>query len=307
MYAALVFYNASKQIVRVYSKADLGEKTAGISVTDYYVPYSSEYKYVRWQAENTIDPITYTECADDSALSVTFYELPKILGDKDSVLSSNGDGTTFWKSMPDSILSNNYGKTIGIIGGSFATEANAKIVYDMLREKLGMTVNSAAIGGAGFCQGTTFVQQSANFASCDIYVIWCSTNDFTNNKAIGNSSDAAGANTQWGAFKQVLANLYASNPNAKICLWSSSPHLTSKQGNEEGIGSTTNYTNNLREYVDAQQEMCAMYSIPYLDQYYQSGQNSFNKSLVCKSNDFHLTDFGYQLLANKQLLMLSEV
>ena len=203
--------------------------------------------------------------------------------------------------------SRNYGKTVGVLGGSFATTTYAKTAINFWKEKLNLTINDYAVGGAGFTVGTTFNTQASSATVADIYVIWCSTNDFTKGGTIGTSADAAGTNTQWGAFKEVLATLYSKNPNAKICLFTSSPHLTQAKGNEEGIGTEGSQEYTLRQFVEAQVDMCKMYSIPCLDQYFSAGQNSFNKSLVCRSGDFHLTAFGYSMLYPKQAEFLANL
>lgn len=211
----------------------------------------------------------------------------------------------------ESSIPNYIGKnilSIGVFGGSFATNNYAQTAFNKWIEKLGVSYKTYAVGGAGFVQGTNFVTQATNAGVHDIYVIWCSTNDFTNSNAIGTSSDVYGTDTTcWANFKEVVRLCYAKNPKAKICLFTSSPHLSSSQGNEEGRGSTTTYTNTLKEHVEAQKAMCAFYSLPCLDQYNNSQQNGFNYNLVTGGSGFHLTPYGYELLANRQIGFLAEL
>jgi len=274
--------------------------------TTAHIKVPPTYKYVR--SSTTFTPnagienggiiVKYHYIGEPEKNIITSTTLDEYIDGKIK-LPTQTSGTYHW--------SENYGKSVVALGGSFATTGYAQRAYDIWNEKLGLSYKSVAVGGAGFCVGSTFVTQATNAPVADIYVIWCSTNDFANGKPIGTKDDDyATTPTQWSAFKKVIETLYTKNPNAKICLFTSSPHLTNAKGNEEGIGSASSLTP-LKEYVDAQIAVCKHYSIPVLDQYYQSNHNSFTKSLVCKSGDFHLTPYGYEVMAGRQLQMLASL
>lgn len=198
--------------------------------------------------------------------------------------------------------------SVGIIGGSFATEL-AKPAYTQWVKALGIDYTTYAKGGAGFVQGKkNFLEQARQVGVHDIYIIWCSTNDFVHSIPIGTKADIYGKNkTIWANFKEIIRILYEKNPKAKIALFTSSPHLASSQGNEEEWGKTTTHKHTLKEHVEAQKQMAAFYSLPCLDQYNNAQQNSLNYTLVCKNNDFHLTPYGYSLLVNRQTDFLSKL
>ena len=323
-YPTLMFYDENQSYVSAYqglvgeglstvtsNKITIDSSISAVTVdissaTAVEVRVPTTIKYMRTSL--TISPDYGIE---NGGLTARYHYLdePSIVSDRiitlEEYIQTNGsiiekDTTYSW--------SKNYGKTVGVFGGSFATTTYAKSALNFWKEKLNLTINDYAVGGAGFCKGTTFNEQATSATVADIYVIWCSTNDFTKGSSIGEKTDESGTVTQWGAFKQVLATLYAKNPNAKICLFTSSPHLTNSKGNEEEIGTPSGKeTATLREFVEAQIEMCQMYSIPCLDQYFSASQNSFNKSLVCRSGDFHLTSFGYTMLSNKQVDFLANL
>ena len=274
--------------------------------TTAHIKVPPTYKYVR--SSTTFTPnagvenggliVKYHYIGEPEKTIVTSTTLDEYIDGK-ITLPTQTSGTYHW--------SENYGKSVVILGGSFATAGYAQRAYDIWNEKLGLKCSTVAVGGAGFCVGSSYISQASSAPVADIYVIWCSTNDFTNSKPIGSKEDVYETTpTQWSAFKKVIETLYTKNPKAKICLFTSSPHLTNAKGNEEGIGSASSLTP-LKDYVDAQIAVCKHYSIPVLDQYYQSNHNSFTKSLVCKSGDFHLQPYGYEVMAGRQLQILASL
>jgi len=301
VYAGFALYDASKNNVQAYNKANLGYETASNKKIDIFIPYSSSYKYVRYTHVDTTSDMIY------GVPTISWYAMPTTVGTKGDVLTYDQNGATKW--LPAGVVGNKKGLSIGVFGGSFAVESNAKQAFQTWVEKLGVSYTTYAVGGTGFVRGEqNFVYQATNAGVHDIYVIWCSTNDYSNNIPIGDKDDVYGTDTTcWANFKEVVRQCYLKNPYAKVCLFTSSPHLTQTQGNEEGRGEVSTHTNTLREHAEAQKEMCDYYSLPCLDQYSDSMMNGFNYSIVCKPNDFHLTAYGYSLLANDQVGFLSRI
>lgn len=304
-YAAYAFYNANKELVEAQNLTTLG-KTGAVSYDDVEITVPTSAKYIRFQVEDTttIPVVTFEE-----DVTPNYYKLPETITDsKGRVLISNGDGTTKWGTTSDTAFSMNKGKSIGIFGGSFSTLTYATRMYELWEKCLGVTTKTYGKGGAGFCHGDTFIKQANGAGVHDIYVIYCSTNDFTNQHPIGtvDQLDYSTNPSQWSGIKKMLEILYAKNPKAKICLMTSTPHLANNKGNEEGIG-TGSLATHIRDYVKGQVDACTHFSIPCLDQYTASNHNSFTKGLVCRTGDFHLTDFGYEVLAGRQIDFLANL
>ena len=300
-YSAFALYDSNKNIVNAYNRAKLGYSSGSGTISKLFIPYSSSYKYIRFQHIDTTSDIIY------GIPDNLWYSMPKSEGNNGNLLEYNKNGETLW--TPAGLVGDKKSLSIGVFGGSFATNYYAQTAYNKWIEKLGIDYTTYAVSGTGFVQGTNnFVVQATNAGIHDIYVIWCSTNDFTHSQSIGTSSDVYGTNnTIWANFKEVVRILYSKNPNAKVVLFTSSPHLSSSQGNEEGRGDVTTYTNTLKEHVEAQKAMCAYYSLPCLDQYNNSQQNGFNYNLVTGGSGFHLTPYGYSLLVNNQIDFLSKI
>ncbi|HEX5555831.1 MAG TPA: hypothetical protein VFX43_21490, partial [Chitinophagaceae bacterium] len=76
----------------------------------------------------------------------------------------------------------NYGKSVAVFGGSVSeipASDSAKVLW---KRYLGMDVTNFGVGGAGFSslQGKSMQQQVDEAGVFDIYILWASTNDYTN-------------------------------------------------------------------------------------------------------------------------------
>src|SRR5665213_1056667 len=85
----------------------------------------------------------------------------------------------------------NFGKSVAVFGGSVSVipvSDSAKVLW---KRCLGMTVTNFGVSGAGFSslQGKSLQQQVNEAGVFDIYVLWASTNDYTNHRAIGSYTD----------------------------------------------------------------------------------------------------------------------
>src|SRR5690348_14748384 len=85
----------------------------------------------------------------------------------------------------------NYGKSVAVFGGSVSVipaSDSAKILW---QRYLGMKVTNFGVGGAGFSsrQGKSLQQQVDEAGVFDIYILWASTNDYTDHRPVGNYTD----------------------------------------------------------------------------------------------------------------------
>ena len=110
------------------------------------------------------------------------------------------------------------GKTVGVLGGSFSVRPNSSGCKDLWISELGVVITDYGVGGAGFAAGG-IPEQVSGAAVHDIYIIWCSTNDASNNFNIG-AAKSQGA-TQSGGLNRTISGLRAKAPNCKILLFNS--------------------------------------------------------------------------------------
>lgn len=193
------------------------------------------------------------------------------------------------------VISPNYGKTIGVFGGSLSATHISKVCKEIWSEKLGLKVFTYGRGGAGFAirpdnpENNTQVQ-ALNADVCDIYVLWASTNDYTKKIALGdvNSTDST---TQAGGIRRTVEILQKKNPHALILFFTSLPMFKS--------------TNTLDKFVEAQIEVCRSLHIPVLDQFTVCGFNQWNAPLYYVADLKHLQESGYKKIAEMQVPFLA--
>ncbi len=101
-----------------------------------------------------------------------------------SVYSQNGLRHTFKESF-------NYGKSVAVFGGSVSVIPVSDSAKIMWKKYLGMTITNYGVPGAGFSslQGKSLQQQVDEAGVFDIYILWASTNDYTNHREVGNYTD----------------------------------------------------------------------------------------------------------------------
>lgn len=111
------------------------------------------------------------------------------------------------------------------------------------------------------------------------------------------------ATTVYGAWDSFINKLLTKWPNASICIASSTPR--SQNGT---LGLCWGIENWYEEWVKASKEVCANYSIPFLDLYHNSGLRPWNKSnnkeyFSCDASPdgdgIHPNSKGHLLLAYK--------
>ena len=213
--------------------------------------------------------------------------------------------------------SKNYGKSVGVFGGSLSVNAESETAKNLWRKYLAMDVTSYGIAGAGFSSQqstTTSIQRQVDSAGVkDVYILWASTNDFTNNREVGSYTDytyldnydESKLTTQCGGINYCLKKLYEKNPLCEVYFFTGIDFFTS----ESGYNPFTQITNSLgytyQDYVDAQKKCCELFSIPVLDQNSISGLNYFNYTQFFKDDNRHMKNSGYEKIAYQQLQFLA--
>jgi hypothetical protein len=203
----------------------------------------------------------------------------------------------------------NYGKSVAVFGGSVSVipaSDNAKILWE---RHLGMTITNYGVGGAGFSslQGKKNIQQQVDEAGVfDIYILWASTNDYTQNREVGSYTDYTEFDnfdkkkltTQAGGINYCIKKIYEINPQAVIYFFTSS-----KAFKNRGVYDQF-YPNGMVRYVEMQKMICELNGIPVLDQFRLGGYNIFNKDLYYR-DPIHMNALGYKKIGELQVSFLA--
>jgi lysophospholipase L1-like esterase len=202
----------------------------------------------------------------------------------------------------------NYGKSVAVFGGSVSVIPASDTAKALWKKYLGMTITNYGVGGAGFSslQGKSLQQQVDEAGVFDIYILWASTNDYTNHREVGNYTDYTEFDgydrkkltTQAGGINYCIKRIYEINPKAAIYFFTSS-----KAFNDRG-GYDPFYEKGMSRYVDMQKQICALHGIPVLDQFFLGGYNIYNKQLYYK-DPIHMNGSGYKKLGELQVSFLA--
>jgi hypothetical protein len=202
----------------------------------------------------------------------------------------------------------NYGKTVAVFGGSVSVIPESDSAKDIWTDSLGLQITNYGVSGAGFSslQGKSMQQQIDESGRFDIYVLWASTNDYTNKREIGaytdytefDQFDQRALETQAGGINYCLKKIYDLNPKAQIYFFTSS-----KAFNERG-GYDPNFEGGMVDYVAMQKIICELHGIPFLDQFTLAGFNSYNRGIYY-NDPIHMNVAGYRKLGALQTEFLA--
>ena len=202
----------------------------------------------------------------------------------------------------------NHGKSVAVFGGSVSVIPPSEQAKDQWKNKLGMTITNYGVPGAGFSslQGKSLQQQVDEAGVFDIYILWASTNDYTNKREIGwytdytefDNYDTAKLVSQAGGINYCIKKIYELNPAATIYFFTSSKAFNDRGGYDPQV------TDGMAQYVTMQKMVCELHGIPYLDQYTLGGYSIYNQELYYR-DPIHMNETGYQKLGELQLGFLA--
>ncbi|MBQ6299734.1 MAG: alpha/beta fold hydrolase [Bacteroidales bacterium] len=211
--------------------------------------------------------------------------------------------------------SKNYGKRIAVFGGSLSVNPESDVAKQLWADMLGAEVVTYGVGGAGFSidQGYSLQKQVDTAGVYDVYVLWASTNDFTNDRPCGSWADYTAADgydeskrhTQCGGINYCIRRLLEKNPRAEIYFFTSLRFFGTDSGHNPYSVVPNNTGKTFAEYVEAQKACCAYYGIPVLDQFNLQGINEFNVENYYKDDLLHMNEEGYRRIAPVQAAFLS--
>lgn len=202
----------------------------------------------------------------------------------------------------------NYGKSVAVFGGSVSVIPVSDSAKNLWKKYLAMTVTNFGVSGAGFSslQGKSLQQQVDEAGVFDIYILWASTNDYTNHREVGNYTDYTEFDnydknkltTQAGGINYCIKKIYEINPRAIIYFFTSG-----KAFNDRG-GYDPFSAHGMNEFVEMQKKVCELHGIPFLDQFFLGGYNIYNESLYYH-DPIHMNALGYKKLGELQVSFLA--
>lgn len=212
------------------------------------------------------------------------------------------------RKMDDLKDSPNYGKSVAVFGGSVSVIPPSDSAKVMWEKYLDLKITNYGVPGAGFSslQGKSLQQQVDEAGVFDIYVLWASTNDYTNKREIGEYTDYTefdGFNeqkltTQAGGINYCIKKIYEKNPDATIYFFTSSKAFINRASYDPFV------ENGMGRYVDMQKKICTLHGIPVLDQFEVAGFNTYNQSKFYR-DPIHMNYLGYQKLGELQVAFLA--
>jgi hypothetical protein len=204
---------------------------------------------------------------------------------------------------------------IAVFGGSLSVNKESDAAKQIWADKLQAEVTTYGVGGAGFSidQGCTLQKQVDAAGIYDIYVLWASTNDYTNSRECGEWTDYTALDgyderklhTQCGGINYCIKTILEKNPKASIYFFTSLRFFSLEAGHNP-FSTQPNKTGKVfADYIQAQKDCCAYYGIPVLDQFSLQGINEFNYSLYYQQDRLHMNEEGYKKIGPVQADFLS--
>lgn len=211
--------------------------------------------------------------------------------------------------------SKNFGKRIAVFGGSLSVNAESDAAKQIWADLLGAEVVTYGVGGAGFSreQGCTLQRQVDTAGVYDVYVLWASTNDYTNSRECGSwqdytafdNYDESKLSTQCGGINYCIKTLLEKNPRAEIYFFTSLRFFGQDAGNNPFSAAPNKTGKTFADYIEGQKECCAYYGIPVLDQFNLQGINQFNVGYYYKEDLLHMNEEGYRRIGPVQAAFLA--
>ena len=209
----------------------------------------------------------------------------------------------------------NYGKRIAVFGGSLSVNAESDAAKQIWADQLNAEVTTYGVGGAGFSseQGYSLQRQVDTAGVYDVYVLWASTNDYTNSRECGtwkdyteyDGFDASKLITQCGGINYCIRKLMEKNPSAEIYFFTSLRFFGQDAGHNPFSDTPNKTGKTFADYIEAQKACCAHYGVPVLDQFNLQGINAFNCNLYYLEDRLHMNEEGYRKIGPVQAAFLS--
>jgi len=211
-------------------------------------------------------------------------------------------------------FSQNRGKSVAVFGGSLSVNKESQAAKIMWREYLNMHVTDYGHGGYGFSSLQGSILDQVNRArKHDIYILWASTNDYTNNREPGTPQDYTEADgfdetklvTQCGGLNYCIRKLRAKNPAATIYVFGSLPFWWNSGGYDATSTETNQTGHNFGYYVELQRQVAEQQGVLFFDQFRLPCLNLDTKARYYLGDNLHMNYNGYANVGLYQLYFLA--
>jgi len=210
--------------------------------------------------------------------------------------------------------SRNRGKTVAVFGGSLSVNKESQAAKLMWREYLNMQVTDYGHGGYGFSSLQGSVLDQVNRAKVhDIYILWASTNDYTNNREPGSPQDYTEADgfdssklvTQCGGLNYCIRHLRQLNPKATIYVFGSLPFWWNTGGYDPASTEENKTGHNFAYYIDLQRQVAELQGLKFFDQFSLPVLTPETKDRYYLQDNLHMNYNGYANVGLFQLYFLA--
>ncbi len=226
-----------------------------------------------------------------------------------------GNSIDLDKAIAASINSENRDKSVGVFGGSLSSCWESLYAKYFWCCYLNMRVFTYGLGGYGFSSLQGGIQdQVRNAKKHDIYILWASTNDYTNSREIGTHTDYTQTDgydksklvTQCGGMNFCIKHLREINPKAQIFIFGSLPFFAYEGGylRESSFKNELDYT--FYEYIDAQNKVAEYQGVKFFNQFDIPVLTVEHSADYYKEDKYHMTQTGYANVGVYQLYFLSK-
>ncbi len=213
------------------------------------------------------------------------------------------------------------GKSIAYIGGSIASRPESDMVKSLVYGCLGKPkIYTYGRGGHGFATSPFSFQTQVEACKVhDIYILWCSTNDFYTGVPQGTVTDYTEEDgwdeekriTQCGGMNYCIRHLRQLNPDALIIGFTSLPFFGPNGESTEGYTQTSPRINgegmNFYQYIQVQQQVFERNGVPFLNQWDLNLFSVDTYPPFYKDDGVHFSEDGYFVVGCKQLMFIAEI
>lgn len=148
---------------------------------------------------------------------------------------------------------------------------------------------------------TLALLKSIDFNEVDIVTIAYGTNDYTGNNQIDNADNSHDTSAFAGALRYSIETLLTAYPHLKIVVCSQTWRFWMDASGVFTEDSDTRTNENgvkLTEFVEKTESVAKEYHLPYIDNYYATGFNKFNRSVYFSETDgTHPLTVGLHVIA----------
>lgn len=136
----------------------------------------------------------------------------------------------------------------------------------------------------------------------DLITVFGGTNDYGSNKILGTIKDDKNQDTFYGNLKNVIEKINANKPEKTTVVFFT-PLKRGVFKNQPIYPNANSSGSKLDDYVNAEKQVCKLYSIPVIDLFHKSGLEVDNLSKFTIDN-LHPNDEGHKMIS---IVMIKEL